>query len=41
MSGLVHVLELEYLIPAHVTGRTVTRSMGIHSLLQQAVEPTC
>lgn len=28
MSGLVHVLELEHLIPAHVTGRSVTRSMG-------------
>ena len=35
-----HVFELEHLIPAHVSHRTLTRSIGIPILLQQTVEPT-
>ena len=35
-----HIFELEYLIPAHLSDRTLTRSMGIPILLQQTVEPT-
>ena len=35
-----HVFELEHLIPAHVSHRTLTRSMGIPILLQQTAEPT-
>lgn len=32
MSVLDHVLELEYLTPAHMTRRTLPRSMGVHIL---------